>query len=255
MSHQQGGGKRVDPGVEERARELAQGMLRLASRVDLAERFLASAAHEMKTPLANLRGELQLALMREREVAEYKSAIAGALGHTEELIELTNDLLMYARVSYTPAPPQPEECNLHALVHDAAQFAQRRKGERQVVIEIDEGFDVPGRPDELTRLFRNLLDNAVEYSPPGVPVIVRADPLGERIVTRVEDGGRPLSPELASLIFEPFQRGPDAGGAGFGLGLGIARAIARGHGGDLMLDRQAPCVSFVVTLPLLSRSA
>ncbi len=73
---------RVDPGVEARALELAEGMARLSNKVDLAERFLANAAHEMKTPLANVRGELQLALMRERSADEYKGAIEAALSHT-----------------------------------------------------------------------------------------------------------------------------------------------------------------------------
>src|SRR5688572_31004068 len=114
MNQDSGGGRPVDPGVEARASELTEGMLRLASKVDLAERFLASAAHEMKTPLANLSGELQLALMRERSEDEYRAAITLALAHTEQLVELTNDLLMFARVSYAPAPAEPEECNLRA---------------------------------------------------------------------------------------------------------------------------------------------
>ncbi len=254
MDNESGGGLPVDPGVAARASELTEGMLRLASKVDLAERFLASAAHEMKTPLANLSGELQLALMRERSADEYRQAIAVALEHTEQLIELTNDLLMFARISYTPAPPDPEECNLRALILDALHMSQQRKGEREVLIEVDEALDVAGRPEELTRLFRNLLDNALEYAPPELPVVTRAVREQEKVVVAVEDGGKKLDAGLAAAIFMPFRRGASTRGSGFGLGLGIARAIARGHGGDLTLDQTAPNVRFLVRLPLLLRS-
>jgi two-component system, OmpR family, sensor kinase len=249
MQNDSGGGRPVDPGVEARASELTQGMLRLASKVDLAERFLASAAHEMKTPLANVRGELQLALMRERDASEYRLAIVQALDHTEQLIELTNDLLMFARISYTPAPSDPEECNLRAVILDALHLAIRRKGERRVEIAVDDELNLYGRPEELTRLFRNLLDNALEYSPPEGPILVRAVRDGEKIAVAIEDNGKALDPALAETLFMPFRRGTSGGGGGFGLGLGIARAIARGHGGDLTLDLGAEHVRFVLRLP------
>jgi len=245
----------VDPGVEARASQLTEGMLRLASKVDLAERFLANAAHEMKTPLANLSGELQLALMRERGAEEYRQAITLALEHTEHLVELTNDLLMFARISYTPAPQDPEPCNLRAVILDALHVSQRRKGERAVVVDVEEELDVVGRPEELARLFRNLLDNALEYSPPDAPVVTRCTIHEGEVVIAVEDGGKPIDPGLAETLFLPFRRGPGAGGGGYGLGLGIARAIARRHGGDLSLDHAVASVRFLVRLPLLPRSA
>jgi signal transduction histidine kinase len=254
MDNDSGGDLPVDPGVAARASELTEGMLRLASKVDLAERFLASAAHEMKTPLANLSGELQLALMRERSADDYRQAITVALEHTEQLIELTNDLLMFARISYTPAPPDPEECNLRALILDALHMSRQRKGEREVLIDVDEAFDVAGRPEELTRLFRNLLDNALEYAPRELPIVTRAVREEDKVVVAVEDGGKPLDAGLAAAIFMPFRRGASTTGSGFGLGLGIARAIARGHGGDLTLDQTAANVRFLVRLPLLLRS-
>lgn len=256
MQNESGGGRPVDPGVEARASQLTEGMLRLASKVDLAERFLASAAHEMKTPLANLRGELQLALMRERAADEYRQAIGLALEHTEQLIELTNDLLMYAKISYAPAPPEPEECNVRAVVLDALHVATQRKGQRRVQVEIDERLNLLGRPEELTRLFRNLLDNALEYSPATAAVSVRVAEVEDgELTVAVEDGGPPLDPALAETLFLPFRRGSSAGGGGFGLGLGIARAIARGHGGDLSLDQSARTVRFLVRLPLVPRAA
>jgi signal transduction histidine kinase len=254
MQEGSGGGRAVDPGIEARASQLTEGMLRLASKVDLAERFLASAAHEMKTPLANVRGELQLALMRERSADEYREAIVMALGHTEQLIELTNDLLMFAKVSYAAAPPEPEECSVQAVIADALHVATQRKGARRVEVDVGGEHLVLGRPEELARLFRNLLENALQYSPAGSKVMVRADVDGATLTISVEDEGPALDAALAEVLFLPFRRGEGAGGGGFGLGLGIARAIARGHGGELSLDRAAPNVRFLVRLPRLQQT-
>jgi two-component system heavy metal sensor histidine kinase CusS len=246
--------QRTAADVEARAGALTEGMLRLASKVDLAERFLASAAHEMKTPLANLRGELQLALMRERSAADYRRAIGLALSHTEHLIDLTNDLLTFARVSYAATHAEPEACSLRTVVADALQLAQGRKGERKILTHVDESCRVSGCPEELTRLFRNLLDNALEYSPPGQAIAIRGASGESEVSVSVEDGGKPLNAASAEALFLPFRRGSGASGTGFGLGLCIGRAIARRHGGDLTIDHAAPCVRFVVRLPLLSRS-
>jgi two-component system OmpR family sensor kinase len=241
----------VDPGVAARALELADGMARLSTKVDLAERFLANAAHEMKTPLANVRGELQLALMRERSLPEYKGAIEAALGHTERLIELTNDLLTFAKVSYRPVLPPVEPCNLKAILSNAFQIAAQRYGvERGFELVIDADLVVPGRGEELTRLFRNLLENALNYSPAGTAVSVGVDRLGREVVIAVENEGSPITQELAETIFLPFQRGSSSGSGGFGLGLGIARAIARAHDGELVVDTRSARPRFVVTLPV-----
>jgi signal transduction histidine kinase len=240
----------VDPGVEARALELAEGMARLSSKVDLAERFLANAEHEMKTPLANVRGELQLALMRERSADEYKAAIEAGLVHTERLIELTNDLLTFAKVSYRPVLPPSEPCNLKAMLSNAFQIAAQRYGaERGFDFGVDAEFVVSGRGEELTRLFRNLFENALNYSPPGTPVVVSVERLGRELVVAVENEGAPITPEFAETMFLPFQRGSSSGSGGFGLGLGIARAIARAHEGELVVDTRAPRPRFVVTLP------
>jgi two-component system, OmpR family, sensor kinase len=250
MHRRSGGGKPVDPGVEARASELSERMIKLASKVELAEQFLACAAHEMKTPLANVRGELQLALMRERTPEEYRQAMGLALEHTQQLIDLTNDLLMFAKITYTSSVLPHEPITVRAAVLDALDIAAQRKGERSVKVNVDDRLVVDGRPEELTRLFRNLLDNAFDYAPAGGVVAVNARQDGDDVVVAVEDSGPALAAELAEVLFLPFRRGSSVGGGGFGLGLSIARAIARSHGGELVLDTTAPNVRFLVRLPL-----
>jgi signal transduction histidine kinase len=204
----------------------------------------------MKTPLANVRGELQLALMRERSADDYKGAIEAALLHTERLIELTNDLLTFAKVSYRPVLPPAEPCNLKAILSNAFQIAAQRYGaERSFELGVDSEIVVSGRGEELTRLFRNLFENALNYSPSGSPVAVTVERLGRELVIAVENEGSAITPEFADTMFLPFQRGSSSGSGGFGLGLGIARAIARTHEGELLVDTRATRPRFVVTLP------
>src|SRR5262245_21482198 len=162
-----------DAGVEARAQEILSGMERLANRVQATERYIAHAAHELKTPLANLRGELQLALMRERTREEYKLPISTALEHTGQLIELTIDLLMLAMLSHASKRPDPRPYNLKAVVEEAIQLAsQRALAPRELDVRIPEDLTVLVRTDEATRMFRNLLDNALEHSPQGASVRV-----------------------------------------------------------------------------------
>ena len=123
---------------------------------------------------------------------------------------------------------------------------------RMLELTIEQELVVSGRGEELTRLFRNLLENALDYSPAGSPVTVSVDRIGRELVIAIENEGPPITPELAETIFLPFQRGASAGsGGGFGLGLGIARAIARAHEGELVVDTRAARPRFVVTLRVI----
>jgi two-component system, OmpR family, sensor kinase len=111
---------------------------------------------------------------------------------------------------------------------------------------------VLGRPNDLTRMLRNLLENAVAHSPPGGIVRVACRRRSSRLELEVSDDGPGVPEEDRERVFEPFFRGPaaSAGAEGTGLGLGIARDIARHHGGDVMLGADAgPGACFVVSLP------
>jgi two-component system heavy metal sensor histidine kinase CusS len=240
-----------DAGVEARAQEILSGMERLANRVQAAERYIAHAAHELKTPLANLRGELQLALMRERTREDYKLALSNSLAHTDQLIELTSDLLMLAMLSQASRRPEPRPYNLKAIVQEAIQLAsQRALAPRELEVEVPDELTAFGRTDETTRMLRNLLDNALEHSPQGATVRVsaRAVPDERFVEIVVENEGPPVDAALAAEIFEPFRRGSSGSGRGIGLGLSIARAVVESAGGSLVLDTTAASPRFVARL-------
>lgn len=221
--------------------------------------FVSHAAHELRSPLATIRGELQLALRRERSAAEYRTAIEQALGDVEALAAVAEELLVLARTQAKPEGARPDELVSPAEVaRDTLHLVQGAATDRGVSVRLHlgEGTEercLSGSPSELARALRNLVDNAVTRTRAGGAVDLWVTREGARVGLAVEDEGRGVPPEERGSIFEPFFRGSkDQGEAasGAGLGLTIAREIARNHGGDVSLDTSyARGARFVVWLP------
>lgn len=238
----------------------------LGALVTAQRTFISHAAHELRSPLATIRGELQLALRRPREAAEYRGAIEEVLTDVESLAVLAEDLLTLARVqagSPSPGPGgglAPAAMPLGEAVAEALRMARGAADERGVALveaSADRGWSdlcVRGARGEIARALRNLVDNAVAHSPAGGRVEVRIERSGSRAVIAVTDEGPGVAPEDRRSIFEPFYRGSkDQGGdrPGAGLGLTIARGIARAHGGDVALDEGHEAGSrFLLELPI-----
>ncbi|MBK6463648.1 MAG: HAMP domain-containing histidine kinase [Myxococcales bacterium] len=223
----------------------------IATLLAAQRRFLANAAHELRSPLTKLYGELQLAVRKDREAPELRRAIRSALESTEALKELTDDLLTLAR---TGVDAEPEDASLEAIVGNAVDLARARADDLGVSFELS-GLEitVSGRPSDLARLFRNLIDNAVTHSPRGALVRVTCAREGALAVVVVEDEGDGVPKSDRARIFEPFFRGARSRAraeGGSGLGLGIAREVARSHGGDVALEDSPWGARFVVELPI-----
>ena len=220
--------------------------------IGLQQRFIANAAHELRSPLTTLYGELSHALRRSREPAEYERAIQEALGATQRLRRLTDDLLAVARVR--AEADASEVVELQELGQEAALLVVAEAEARTVEVH-RQGTDlrVPGRRDDLLRLLRNLLENAVRHSPAGGVVQLRCEAQGEYVELTVRDQGPGIAEVDRDKIFEAFYRGAReraANDGGTGLGLTIAREIALAHGGELVLlagDATGAC--FLLRLP------
>ena len=207
--------------------------------------FVSHAAHELRSPLATIRGELQLALRRERSAEEYRVAIEQALGDVEALAALAEELLVLARTQAKPERARPDELVAPAEVaRETLHLVQGAATDRGVSVQLHlgEGTEercLSGSPSELARALRNLVDNAVTRTQENGRVDLWVVHEGARVLLEVEDEGRGVPPGERASIFEPFFRGSkDQGEAasGAGLGLTIAREIARNHGGDVSLD-------------------
>lgn len=233
-------------------RDLDEMISRLSALVESQRRFIASASHELRSPLTTLLGELSLSLKRPRDATAYRAAIEEALHSTRRLKVLTEDLLTLARVRESDV--ELETVSLAQVTSAAFESSRVAAETGGVTMEASsDGAVVRGCARDLERLMRNLIENAVRHCPPGghVRVETSGGSNGARII--VSDEGPGVPPHARERIFEPFFR-LDAGrsdDAGAGLGLAIGRTIARAHGGDLWVD----CASdgggarFVLTLP------
>jgi len=230
-----------DPDVAQLGRDIDGMIEQLSSLMNAQQRFVAHAAHELRSPLAALYGELQQALRKPRDIEGYQGAIEQALLASRRLNQLADDLLTLARPrtdEEQDAPVVTEE-----VVANAVDLVGPSANEKQVRIEVDiDGAPAVGRARDLERMLRNLIENAVQYAPPGDVVRVTARRSNGVVEFSVEDHGPGIPADERERIFEPFYRNAKSrAGAprGAGLGLAIAREIARAHGGDVVLQDAA----------------
>jgi heavy metal sensor kinase len=250
--------ERQETGDEmDRLAETLNGMLaRLDEAFTQTRRFAADAAHELRTPLAVLRGGIEVALRADRPPEEYRRVLASSLEEVERLIRLAEDLLLLSRAIAGPEEARAQ-VDLEPLLLEVFDAGARLGQAAGVTVRIDTATPavVRGEATALRRALLNLVENAIKYTPPGGKVelgLVTGDGLG---VFMVADTGIGIEPADTDRIFEPFvrldaARARDTGGAG--LGLAIARSIVVAHGGTLTVESRPGSGSrFVVRLPLV----
>lgn len=229
---------------------------RLAQSFSEVRRFTADASHELRTPLAVLRTEAELALARSDGRAEQQQLLGSILEECERLTKLTDQLLTLSREDAGVAKAVLERVDLAALVRDVADTLSPLAEAGQVRLEVraDRPAIVHGDTSRLRRVFVNLLDNALKYTPHGGTVSVELSGTDGRVVVSVRDSGIGIPPEHLPHVFDRFYRVDKARAreqGGTGLGLSIARSIVTAHSGHIELA-STPGAGTVctVTLPL-----
>lgn len=254
--------RRIDAHADSREyQRLVRVLNTMLARLDRAfesqRRFTGDASHELRGPLTALRGEVELALRREREPEEYRRVLQSNLQEVERLSRLAEDLLTLARSDAGVIEPRLARTAVGARAAEVVRRLERRASERDVDLELavagdDEGLLDPGLLDQL---LWNLVDNAVKFTPPGGRVDVAIDGAPETIEITVADTGPGVPPDELDRLFERFYRAdssrtPSGATSGTGLGLSIVRAIVEVQGGTVRAaNRPAGGTALTVRLP------
>ena len=221
-------------------------------RADVAKTALLHAiSHDLRSPLTAITTAASALAARPRPTREDRQALIEAIeAESARLARLVDDLLDLSRIEAGAVNPRTDWCDLGDVAGAAPRRRRRRAGEHP--IELDLPADLPlVRADaaQLERVFSNLLENAIKFSPDGAPVRVSGGPGGGRVTVRVTDRGRGVPRAKRAEIFEPFVRGRDDG-QGSGLGLAICRGFVEANGGEIRLQSATgQGTTFAVSFP------
>jgi signal transduction histidine kinase len=237
-----------DPGTDDEIGRLAATLNDMLARLEGAamrqRTFVADAAHELRSPLTNMRTELEVALHHPRQ-ATWQATARDALADVTRMSRLVDDLLLLARLDERALENRPvTTIDMHDLASSVG--AQHE----QVTVAGDSPAPVRGDADALRRIVANLVDNAVRHARSEVCIETTRTPMNT--VLSVSDDGPGIPPDDRERVFERFTRldegrGRDDGGSG--LGLAIVRELVRAHSGTVEITDASPGARIVVTLP------
>ncbi|HVW52881.1 MAG TPA: sensor histidine kinase N-terminal domain-containing protein [Trinickia sp.] len=228
------------PEIEPLVTSFNELLTRLAQNIDLQKRFIADAAHQMKTPLAGLHMQAELAL-REDASPEVRRSLEQIATGADQAARLVTQLLALARAENRMSG----QVFTHVEVAHLARLAVRDWVRAALAKQMDLGYEGPeepvfvdGNPVMLREMLSNIIDNAIRYTPAGGRITVRVSPQREasQVHLEVEDTGPGIAPAERPKVVERFYRILGREGDGSGLGLAIVREIATMHGGTLTLD-------------------
>jgi len=238
----------------ELAFEQEQETLRqLEEAIAQQRRFTADASHELKTPLAVIKANTGLVLNMDASKADYREAVQQIDEAAGRMNKLVGDLLLLARADAGHLARRFERCGLNEILTEAVQQVPGTD-ERVTSTMPPDDVVIEGSPDDLARVFVNLIDNAMRHSPESAPVSVEVARRGEFASVSVKDAGPGIPPEHLEHLFERFyridkSRASETGGTG--LGLAICKGVVRAHGGQIsVISKVGRGTTFTVLLPL-----
>jgi hypothetical protein len=217
-------------------------------------------AHDLKTPLTRLRNRAEQALRVAQSEPEYRAALEGTIEESDGLIQTFNALLMIARAESGQARDDMTEFDAAEIAQDIGELYEPLAEEKGIALKVE--ADLParlkGNRELISQALANLVDNAIKYvEPQGEPangvtpeIVVRAMNDGDRILLAVADNGPGIPAEDRARVVERFVRLEQSRSQpGSGLGLSLASAVARLHGGELVLADNEPGLKSIIALP------
>jgi signal transduction histidine kinase len=198
--------------------------------------FVADASHELRTPLTSIQANLELLQIEGAGSDDDRTAVDSALSSTKRMSGLVSDLLLLARADAGRQAARTE-LDLIQIAAGALEEVEPLAGERRLESHLEGPLSMSGNPDELHRMLRNLLENAVRHTPDRTTVELTARRDGDEALLEVLDDGPGIPAGIEEQVFDRFVRGEGpsdtVSGGGSGLGLAIVRAVARSHGGSV----------------------
>jgi len=247
------------PGTHDELEDLQRAfndlLCRLHEAFERQRRFTGDASHQLRTPLAAMLGQIEVALRRERQGDEYRTALARVREQAGHLRQIVEALLFLARAdAEARLDDLPLSDLAEALPALAARWADHpRAADLRTETAADVPFQTRVQLPLLGQLLDNLIDNACKYSDPGTPVVVRLRSEGDAVAIDVEDVGRGIAAHDLEHIFDPFYRSADSrflGLPGVGLGLAMVQRIALALGGTVLVKSNEGVGSrFTLCLP------
>ncbi|MEG4802453.1 ATP-binding protein [Microcoleus sp. ARI1-B5] len=231
-----------------------QMLERLERSFKQASRFSGDAAHELKTPLAILQGQLELALHQVESGSQVQQTLSNLLDEVHRLSEITRKLLLLSLADAGRMGLHRVEVNMSALLSEIAEDMELLAPHLDVQMEIAPKLFIQGDRDLLVQVLQNLVGNAIKYNLPKGWLRLQAECQEKRVIVKIVNSSQDISLSERDRIFERFHRGDSTQTQkieGSGLGLSLAREIARAHGGDIKLDAAIlGQTAFILSLPV-----
>ena len=224
------------PAARDEIRRLGETLNEMLGRLQRSfereRRFVADAGHELRTPVAIVKTELEGAVRTGDYGPEVRESLVAAIEECDRLAQLAEDLLVVARSAEGELPVRPEDLRAGELLEDVrARFADRAgQRSRAIRVEAEDGLSLNGDPLRVRQALGNLVDNALRHG--DGDIVLRSRRANTGVELEVSDQGAGFEPAIADRAFERFARGDQARTrGGTGLGMAIVRAVAEAHGG------------------------
>lgn len=217
------------------------------------EEFSSHVAHELRTPLTVIKGEAELALLGKRQIAEYQKAMTVTLEEVDRMLRVIEDLLLLSKIDYRPEVFIYEKFDFIPYMQEIIQQAQMLVKDKSITLSA-EIARTTGRifadKVHLRRLFFNVIDNAIKFTPEEGRIDIRVSVHNKTITTEISDTGIGIPQNEHDKIFDRFYRTTNSPRGGHGLGLSIALSLARLHKGTIQVKSQLnQGTSVIINLP------
>lgn len=226
---------------------------RIESLVREVKEMSDNIAHDLKSPITRIRGAAEVTLTTSHSIAEYEGMTASIIEECDRLLDMINTMLLISKTEAGVEKPFFEDIDLSALIRNTCELFLPGAEDKGVTLQctVPGSVSLQGDIRMFQRMFSNLLDNAIKYTPSGGKVEVAvSENSQEGVAVSVRDTGIGISQDELPQVFERFYRGDQSRStSGIGLGLSLSRAIARAHGGEISVTSAVgEGTTFVVSL-------